>query len=114
MVKSLFADVREVGIEDLLGRDSVPPSDDLLSLCISNKVVMVTGGGGSIGSELCRQIIKQKPKTLIICELSEFALYSIEQELLKLMHSKALPCELVVMLGDVKKRDKIDLGDKEI
>jgi len=105
--KVSFADVREVSIEDLLGRDSVPPKTDLLSRCISNKVVMVTGGGGSIGSELCRQILRQKPKTLIVYELSEFALYSIEQDLLKLMHSKALTCELVFMLGDVKNAAKL-------
>lgn len=105
--KVSFADVREVSIEDLLGRDSIPPKADLLSRCISNKVVMVTGGGGSIGSELCRQIIKQKPKALIIYELSEFALYSIEQDLFKLMHSKALSCELVFMLGDVKNASKL-------
>jgi len=105
--KVSFADVREVSIEDLLGRDSVPPSDDLLSHCISNNVVMVTGGGGSIGSELCRQVLMQKPKTLIVYELSEFALYSIEQDLLKLMHSKALPCELLFMLGDVKNASKL-------
>jgi FlaA1/EpsC-like NDP-sugar epimerase len=105
--KVSFADIRDVSIEDLLGRDSVPPRDDLLSRCISNKVVMVTGGGGSIGSELCRQVLKQKPKTLIVYELSEFALYSIEQDLLKLMQSKALPCELVFMLGDVKNAIKL-------
>jgi FlaA1/EpsC-like NDP-sugar epimerase len=105
--KVSFADIRDVSIEDLLGRGSVPPRDDLLSHCISNNVVMVTGGGGSIGSELCRQVLMQKPKTLIVYELSEFALYSIEQDLLKLMHSKALPCELVFMLGDVKNASKL-------
>ena len=100
--KVSFSDVREVSIEDLLGRDSVPPRTELLSQCITDKVVMVTGGGGSIGSELCRQIILQRPKKLIIFELSEFALYSIEQDLLKLMQTKGFTIELVVMLGDVK------------
>ncbi len=105
--KVSFSDVREVSIEDLLGRDSVPPRVELLSQCITDKVVMVTGGGGSIGSELCRQIILQRPQKLIIYELSEFALYSIEQDLLKLMQTKGFVVELVVMLGDVKNTPKL-------
>ena len=79
--KVSFSDVREVSIEDLLGRDAVPAQEGLLSQCITDKVVLVTGGGGFIGSELCRQILRQKPLVLIVYELSEFALYSIQQEL---------------------------------
>ncbi|MDO7313636.1 polysaccharide biosynthesis protein, partial [Acinetobacter baumannii] len=71
------ADIREVDIIDLLGRDPVPPVDHLLAKNIHNKIVMVTGAGGSIGSELCRQIVKNQPKMLIIYEITEFALYSI-------------------------------------
>ncbi len=74
-------DVREVDIADLLGRDEVKPDAELLDACIKGQNVLVTGAGGSIGSELCRQILKQKPNELILFELSEFALYSIEREL---------------------------------
>ena len=105
--KVSFADVREVSIEDLLGRDSIAPKTELLSQCISKKVVMVTGGGGSIGSELCRQIVKQSPKTLIIYELNELALYLIEQDLLKLVKTLNIEVELLLMLGDVKNAVKL-------
>lgn len=79
--KVSFSDIREVEIEDLLGRDCVQPVQTLLDRCIKDQVVMVTGAGGSIGSELCRQILKQQPKELILFEVSEFALYNIEHEL---------------------------------
>ena len=75
------SDIREVDIIDLLGRDPVPPKLDLLEKNIKDKVVMVTGAGGSIGSELCRQIVKHQPTCLILFEMSEFALYSIDREL---------------------------------
>ena len=74
-------DIRDVGIEDLLGRDTVPPDEALIKLCIKDKNVLVTGAGGSIGSELCRQILKQNPKLLVLAELSEYNLYKIHQEL---------------------------------
>ena len=79
--KVSVSDVREVDIADLLGRDEVKPDAELLDACIKGQNVLVTGAGGSIGSELCRQILKQKPNSLILFELSEFALYSIEREL---------------------------------
>lgn len=79
--KVRIEDVREVDIEDLLGRDQVPPREDLLKKCIHNKTVCVTGAGGSIGSELCRQVANLVPSKLILVELSEFALYQIEKEL---------------------------------
>ena len=78
-------DVQEVDIADLLGRAQVQPVDDLLSANIRHKVAMVTGAGGSIGSELCRQIIKLQPTSLILFELNEFNLYRIQQELKGLM-----------------------------
>lgn len=78
------SDLRDVEIEDLLGRDPVPPDTTLLKANITGKAVMVTGAGGSIGSELCRQILAQHPRVLVLYELNEFALYSIEQELLSL------------------------------
>ncbi len=80
--KVSIGDLREVSMDDLLGRDAVKSNKKLLSKNITNKVVMVTGAGGSIGSELCRQIKFLKPKSLILYEMSEFALYEIEKELL--------------------------------
>ena len=80
--KVTASDLRELDVEDLLGRVPVAPNPKLLNKNIANEVVLVTGAGGSIGSELCRQIIKQNPKSLILFEQSEFALYSIHQELL--------------------------------
>lgn len=77
-------DIRDVGIEDLLGRDTVPPDEKLIKSCVAGKNVMVTGAGGSIGSELCRQILRQNPATLVLVEMNEFGLYKIHQELTKL------------------------------
>ncbi|WP_428825242.1 polysaccharide biosynthesis protein [Azonexus sp. IMCC34842] len=93
--------IREVEIEDLLGRESVVPDATLLGKCITGKVVLVSGAGGSIGSELCRQIILLQPSRLILMELSEFGLYSIEQELAALCSRNALQVELVPLLGSV-------------
>lgn len=75
------ADLRDLDIDEVLGRDSVAPNQTLLSKNISDKVVLVSGAGGSIGSELCRQILLLKPARLLLVELSEFALYSIHAEL---------------------------------
>lgn len=74
-------DVRELDIEDLLGRDPVAPNPELMNRHIMNKTVMITGAGGSIGSELCRQIVACKPKRVLLVEQSEFALYNIHAEL---------------------------------
>jgi len=75
------SDVRELDVDDLLGREPVSPNHILLSRNIADKVVLVTGAGGSIGSELCRQILAVGPKTLLLIEQSEFSLYAIHQEL---------------------------------
>lgn len=98
--------IREVEIEDLLGRDTVAPDLALLSRCISGKVVLVSGAGGSIGSELCRQILRLQPRRLVLMELSEFALYSIEQELLSLCSRLKLQVEIVPLLGSVIHRQR--------
>lgn len=79
--KVTVSDLRELNIEDLLGRETVVANPLMLAKNITNKVVMVTGAGGSIGSELCRQIVKAQPSTLLLVELSEFALYEIHREL---------------------------------
>jgi FlaA1/EpsC-like NDP-sugar epimerase len=79
--KVTTADIRELDIDDLLGREAVAPDLELLSLNITGKTVLVTGAGGSIGSELCRQIVQQKPQALLLVELNELALYTIHHEL---------------------------------
>jgi len=79
--KVSLSDVRELDIDDLLGREPVKPNGLLLNLNTHHKTVLVTGAGGSIGSELCRQILKTNPKQLLLVEMSEFALYQIHQEL---------------------------------
>lgn len=79
--KVTIADLREVEVDDLLGRDAVAPNELLLGRTIVGKTVMVTGAGGSIGSELCRQIMSIGPRRLVLVEMTEFALYKIEQEL---------------------------------
>lgn len=79
--KISISDVREVDITELLGRDAVPPVPELLNQDVAGKCVMVTGAGGSIGSELCRQILRAGPRHLLLWDISEFALYTIENEL---------------------------------
>ncbi|MDB9933928.1 polysaccharide biosynthesis protein [Candidatus Thioglobus sp.] len=102
--KVKVADLREVSVKDLLGRDSVAANKELMSLNITNKVVMVTGAGGSIGSELCRQILLLKPQALILFERSELALYSINQELSRV----AMPSiKIMPMLGSVINRNRL-------
>lgn len=103
----LYSDIKEVEIDDLLGRDAVAPRQDLLAANIVGKVVMVTGAGGSIGSELCRQILKQKPKKLVLFELSEFALYSIEKELSATAKENGLEVEILPMLGSVQRENRV-------
>ncbi|MFZ2168212.1 MAG: nucleoside-diphosphate sugar epimerase/dehydratase, partial [Methylococcaceae bacterium] len=102
--------LQEVDIADLLGRDPVAPDQTLLRATISGKVVMVTGAGGSIGSELCRQIIQLQPLSLILFELSEFALYTIEKELnhllTKVKGSKTI--EIIAVLGSVTNAARIE------
>ena len=99
--------LRDVPIEDLLGRDSVPPKPELLRANIENKIVMVTGAGGSIGSELCRQIIQQSPSSLILFELSEFALYKIEKELSELVVTQGLNIKVIPLLGSVQRLNRL-------
>jgi FlaA1/EpsC-like NDP-sugar epimerase len=93
-------DIREVDVCDLLGRDSVPPKAGLFDACIRDRVVMVTGAGGSIGSELCRQIVGLGPKRLILFEMSELALYNIERELRAYAEQHSIKIDLVGLIGN--------------
>ena len=99
-------DVRQIEIEDLLCRDVVAPDANLLSTCVQSKSVLVSGAGGSIGSELCRQIVTLKPRRLVLLEMSEYALYSIEQELRAAILANNLDIELVPCLGSVLDTEK--------
>ncbi|WP_363969887.1 nucleoside-diphosphate sugar epimerase/dehydratase [Alcanivorax sp.] len=102
--KARLEEIKEVSIEDLLGRDAVPPRADLLTRCISGKHVLVTGAGGSIGSELCRQILKLHPSKLVLLEQSEFGLYAIEKELRALAGARSKDIEIEAVLGSVVNR----------
>lgn len=95
-------DIQEVDIADLLGRDTVPAQDELLEHCIVGQSVLVTGAGGSIGSELCRQIVVLRPKTLLLFDHSEFNLYSILGELEQRICVESLSVRLVPILGSVR------------
>tara|TARA_B100000795_G_scaffold269990_1_gene261681 strand:- start:3858 stop:5693 length:1836 start_codon:yes stop_codon:yes gene_type:complete len=96
-------DLREINIKDLLGRESIEPNKNLLKIKITNKVVLITGAGGSIGSELSRQIVLLKPNKIILYEISESALYQIDQELknLNVANVKIFP-----LLGSVRASKK--------
>lgn len=82
--KVSISDIKELDVNDIINREIVPPKKELLYRNITSQVILVTGAGGSIGSEICRQIIKGKPKKLILCEISEFALYKIYEELINI------------------------------
>ena len=102
-------DLRELDVEDLLGRDMVPPNQLLLSKNITSKTVLVTGAGGSIGSELCRQIMALRPQALLLVEQSEFNLYSIHQELAhRPSDDDRDPIAIVPLLGSVQDEARIE------
>lgn len=100
-------DIQEVDIADLLGRDAVPAQDELLEHCIQGQCVLVTGAGGSIGSELCRQILVLKPTTLLLYEHSEFNLYSILSELEQRVNRESLSVKVLPILGSVRNAHKL-------
>ena len=100
-----LSDLRELDIEDLLGREPVTPDGTLLNKLVHDQVVAVTGAGGSIGSELCRQIAALRPHTLLLIEQSEYALYAIHQELTR--HVDADAVEIVPLLASVQDEDRM-------
>ena len=105
-----LSDIAELDIEDLLGRDPVTPDPDLMTRHVRDKVVMVTGAGGSIGQELCRQILHGAPKTLLLVELSEYSLYQVQQSLeaaLKNLPSTVGNVELVPLLASARDEQRM-------
>jgi FlaA1/EpsC-like NDP-sugar epimerase len=100
-------EIQDIELEDLLGRDPVPPHPELIDRCITGKVVMVTGAGGSIGSELCRQILLSAPRELLLLDSSEYALYTIERELRATLAAADVDCEIVPLLGTVQDRKRL-------
>ncbi len=103
------SDIRELEIEDLLGREAVAPRQELLDKSMRNKVVMVTGAGGSIGGELCRQILRTGPSSLILIDQNEFALYNIHAELQKLAELyKHENMQIVPILCSVRDQDRME------
>ncbi len=100
--------LQDIRVEDLLGRDPVTPDARLMEKHITGLTVLVTGAGGSIGSELCRQILLQRPKILLLYELSEFALYSIERELIDICEQQGIGAEVIPVIGTVQRRNRIE------
>jgi FlaA1/EpsC-like NDP-sugar epimerase len=107
--KASVADLREIDIEDLLGREPVAPDPDLMRSCITAKSVLVTGAGGSIGSELCRQILQLEPSTLVLVDNSEFSLYQIERELREMakLESRYSGVHIVALLASIEDKKRL-------
>jgi FlaA1/EpsC-like NDP-sugar epimerase len=105
--KAQFNELCDVDVGDLLGRDPVPPRPKLFGSCIRGKCVLVTGAGGSIGSELCRQIIRLGPSRLVLFEMSELALYNIQRELEEVAAHEKLNVEIVPLLGNAHHRHRV-------
>jgi FlaA1/EpsC-like NDP-sugar epimerase len=105
--KAQISELCDVEVSDLLGRDPVPPQPKLFGSCIRGKCVLVTGAGGSIGAELCRQIIRLGPSRLVLFEMSELALYNIERELEEVAAHDRLSVEIVPLLGNAHHRHRV-------
>ncbi|MCL7942307.1 polysaccharide biosynthesis protein [Halomonas sp. ATCH28] len=101
-------EIRDIMIEDLLGRDPVPPDQALLDANIRNRVVLVTGAGGSIGTELCRQVLHQQPRELLLFEICEYSLYRLEQELQQLAKEADISVSIKTLLGSVQDRSRLE------
>ena len=101
-------DFCELDVEDLLGREAVPPQADLLQRSLQGQTILVSGAGGSIGSELCRQILHEHPKRLVLLDHNEFALYSIHRELSGWCKTQDSSIELVCLLASVSNRRRLD------
>jgi len=100
--------IQDIELDELLGRDPVPPHPELMDRCITGKVVMVTGAGGSIGSELCRQLLRSKPQELLLLDSSEYVLYRIERELKDLAEKLAVDVAVIALLGSVQDQRRLE------
>jgi FlaA1/EpsC-like NDP-sugar epimerase len=105
--KAKVSELQDVAVDDLLGRDIVAPNVELMKSNITDKVVIVTGAGGSIGSELCRQIIMLQPTTLIVFDVSEFAVYNIDKELSEIKEQSSLAVSIVPLIGSVQRINRL-------
>jgi FlaA1/EpsC-like NDP-sugar epimerase len=105
--KVTVQDIHELDVEDLLGREPVPPNVELLAQDLAGQVVLVSGAGGSIGGELTRQIVQQRPRQLLLLEHNEFGLYAIHQELDAICKAQELPVVLVPLLGSVSNSERL-------
>src|SRR5579864_2231025 len=105
--RAQFNELCDVDVGDLLGRDPVPARPKLFGACIRGKCVLVTGAGGSIGSELCRQIVRLDPARLVLFEMSELALYNIQRELEEVAAHERLTVEIVPLLGNAHHRHRV-------
>jgi len=101
-------DFRELDVEDLLGRAAVAPQAELLACSLFNQTILVTGAGGSIGSELCRQILLERPRRLLLLDHNEFGLYTLHRELHAWCHAQTSDIELVPLLASVANRQRLD------
>ncbi len=101
-------DFRELDVEDLLGREPVPPQTALVASLLRGRTIMVTGAGGSIGSELCRQILQERPSRLLMLDHSEYGLYTLHRELEALCAAKYPEVEIVPLLASVVNRARLD------
>ena len=110
--RAKISELRTVSAEDLLGRDPVAPKPELLGKSITGRVVMVSGAGGSIGSELCRQILNLEPNTLVLYEISEFALYKIENELTATAAHLQNDTRIIPILGSVQNGPRLETAIK--
>ncbi len=101
-------DLRELDVEDLLGREAVAPQVELLAQSLFDQVILITGAGGSIGSELCRQILQAHPRRLLLLDHNEFGLYALHRELQAWCQAQACCVELVPLLASVANRRRLD------
>ena len=99
--KASLSDIHNLSIDDLMARPSVQANEDLAGQCVTGKTVLVTGAGGSIGSELCRQILLRKPKTIVLFEMTESSLFYIDQELTTRAKNLGYEAQIVAVLGSV-------------